>query len=418
MKRVFAYSKFVIFLAIFTSSVQFIAAQNAEEKPENKDFGWSLRKNSTEIGNKNQVNKEKKADSNDDVIRVETNLVINDILVFDNAGNSVKGLKKEDFIVFEDENPQQIESFSLGENSNIPRSIVLIIDYSGSMLPFIRTSIEAAKVLVDKLKPNDRLAIVTDDVELLADFTGDKDLLKGKLELLKNKALAGQVGKSEQFSALYAVLNEIFDKAGDRPIVIFQTDGDELIALKGGRLSGRPNQALPQSPGIQNLQEKTFSFEDILTSAEKARASVYTIYPGLQFLGIPETEQLERAYKDFRNRTEVSVQRGIISRQNLEDEMGVRFMRNYARSTSERQLLLAGLAKYTGGGIDFLEQPGQADDVYNGILSGINNRYVIGYYPTNEAKDGKRRVIKIEVRGHPEYTIWGRKTYFAPEMEK
>ncbi len=44
----------------------------------------------------------------------------------------------------------------------------------------------------------------------------------------------------------------------------------------------------------------------------------------------------------------------------------------------------------------------------------MNNRYVIGYYPTNKTHDGKRRTIKIEVRGHPEFVVWGRKVYFAP----
>jgi hypothetical protein len=45
----------------------------------------------------------------------------------------------------------------------------------------------------------------------------------------------------------------------------------------------------------------------------------------------------------------------------------------------------------------------------------IENRYVVGYYPKNEARDGTRRSVKIEVKGHPEYVVLGRKTYFAPE---
>jgi hypothetical protein len=42
---------------------------------------------------------------------------------------------------------------------------------------------------------------------------------------------------------------------------------------------------------------------------------------------------------------------------------------------------------------------------------------VIGYYPTNKARDGKRRTVTIEVRDHPEYIVWGRKAYFAPLPE-
>lgn len=408
------------FLTVFACFLCPVLAQN-EENPRIKNFGWSLKENPKKPEDKNEVKKEDTNKENpttdDDVIRVETNMVVSDILVFDKNGVSVKGLKKEDFVIFEDGNSQQIENFSLGDG-NIPRSIVLIIDYSGSQIPYIKTSIEAAKVLVDKLKPQDKMALVTDDVELLVDFTQDKDLLKEKLEFLKKKALDGKVGKSEQYSSLYAVLNEIFDKTDARPIVIFQTDGDEYVGLKGGKFGARANQNLPLPRVLQEFKERNFSFEEVLTASEKARASVYTIYPGLQFIGLAEDEQLLRAKKDFINSTEISVQRGVMSSRNLNTEMGEKFYRNYAKAMNDRQLLLAGLAKYTGGWADFLEEPEQANDVYNRILSGINNRYVIGYYPTNEAKDGKRRVVKIEVREHPEYTIWGRKTYFAPLAEK
>ena len=56
----------------------------------------------------------------------------------------------------------------------------------------------------------------------------------------------------------------------------------------------------------------------------------------------------------------------------------------------------------------------QAHEVYERILADINNRYVIGYYPTNKTRDGKKRTIKIEVRGHPEYIVWGPNAYFGP----
>jgi len=46
--------------------------------------------------------------------------------------------------------------------ATVPRSIILIIDYSPSQFAYIKDSIEAAKVLVDKLKPRDRMAVVTD----------------------------------------------------------------------------------------------------------------------------------------------------------------------------------------------------------------------------------------------------------------
>ena len=71
------------------------------------------------------------------------------------------------------------------------------------------------------------------------------------------------------------------------------------------------------------------------------------------------------------------------------------------------------MAKLTGAWPEFLEQPGQADEIYTRILSDIDRRYVLGYYPTNRTRDGKRRKVAVEVRGHPEYLVWGQKSYFA-----
>jgi hypothetical protein len=74
------------------------------------------------------------------------------------------------------------------------------------------------------------------------------------------------------------------------------------------------------------------------------------------------------------------------------------------------------LGKVTGGGIDFLEEPSQAADIYSKIFSDINRRYVIGYYPSNQAHDARRRrKVVVKVRGHPEYEVWGRKSYFPPD---
>lgn len=82
------------------------------------------------------------------------------------------------------------------------------------------------------------------------------------------------------------------------------------------------------------------------------------------------------------------------------------------------QAALTEVATLTGGWTAYLEQPSQADEIYSRIFSDINRRYVIGYYPTNKEHDGKRRKVNVEVRGHPDYTVIGRKSYFASEPEQ
>jgi len=89
------------------------------------------------------------------------------------------------------------------------------------------------------------------------------------------------------------------------------------------------------------------------------------------------------------------------------------FLTNYAMQWRTRQMAMVQMAKLTGAWPEFLEQPGQADEIYTRILSDIDRRYVLGYYPTNRTRDGKRRKVAVEVRGHPEYLVWGQKSYFA-----
>lgn len=394
---------------IFTNSSIFGLAQSSDdEKRGLRNFGASL--NKIDIKNKDKAKSKKQISNNadeDDVIRIETTLIVNEISVFDKEGNPVKNLKKDDFIVKENDEPQEIEAFSLGDSETIPRSIVLLIDYSGSQLPYIETSVEAAKVLVDKLNSKDRMAIVTDNVEVLQDFTYDKTLLKEKLEFLKKSALSGKMGRSRQFSALMAVLSEMFDTAALRPIIIFQTDGDELSQLKGERLND----------SSRYREEINFSYKDILTATEKTRATIYTIIPGMRFIGIPEDEKLKRAQTNLEDSEKAFAEARKIAFKPNKIKVTEKSLKLRAESYYRQQTAIAKIAEFTGGWTDYLEQPEQADKIYSEILSGMNRRNVIAYYPMNQARDGKIRKVKTEVRGHPEYVILGRNTYIM-EKEK
>jgi hypothetical protein len=84
-------------------------------------------------------------------------------------------------------------------------------------------------------------------------------------------------------------------------------------------------------------------------------------------------------------------------------------------SSLKRLKWMASLATVSGGWADFLEKPEQADAIYSRIFSDINQRYIVGYYPANKERDGKRRKIEFKVKGHPEYQVYGRLSYFAPE---
>ena len=444
-RRSLALLMLLLIVGLFTPS---FSQSPPEEKPKLKDFGSSLR-NMKWDPNKNEAvsnNPAAKNPSDDDVIRIETSLVTSDVLVTDRQGRLIRGLNANDFSISEDGVPQQIGHFVLGDNANRSRTIVLIIDYSRSQFPYIAESIEAAKGFVDKIGRNDRMAIVTDDVEVLVDFTTDKLALKKGLDSLLgrnrgSKSFLGvggkrpRFGRSAQYSALMATLKEAFDEEDQNPIIVFQTDGDELEYLRNSVIvyevpAGVPAELLrevqnevEQKRKLQRAGLTEFSLDDVYRAAEKSRASIYSIIPQTRLLDLSRDEQLRRmADEDARTVATWSAASSDKFKkiyQAREEERRRKLTPELLQTRLDQELkvqrALVDLAKLTGGWAEFLETKTQTTDVYNRILADINQRYVIGYYPTNKARDGKRRRIAVEVKGHPDYVITSRKSYYAPE---
>jgi VWFA-related protein len=392
------------------------SARDVLEKPRLKVFGSSLdqlrwdpvKQAAVEKSDPNATNE---TPAPEDTVRVETRLVVANVLVLDEKGHAVEGLRRDDFMVTEDERPQEIAHFSLGDDQDVGRSIVLLFDYSGSIRPFIQMSAEAAKSLVDQLGPKDRMAIVTDDVELLVDFTHDKGLLKRALAALADRTIFGKAGKSAQFSALLATLRELFDNEDMRPIIIFQTDGDQAAFMQ------------PVDPrtaeiamGRENIVQ--FGLADVNAAIERSRrATIYTVIPGLRLVGLPADEQARRQALMFEKSELADYQRLLRTQPNMPPFQPPSLSANSMRTMLSRRLQMnqaaADVAALSGGKTFYLEQPEKAGDIYSQILSDVNRRYVLGYYPNNKTTSEKRRKVVITVRDHPEYTVEGRKSYIA-----
>lgn len=114
----------------------------------------------------------------DDVVRVNTDLVVLNITVTDKSGQYVKGLKASDFKIYEDGvevQPTMISSFSLQES---PYAAVVLLDSSGSMEARFSLARSAAIRFLDGLRPEDVAAVYRFDskVERVQEFSGGRDL--------------------------------------------------------------------------------------------------------------------------------------------------------------------------------------------------------------------------------------------------
>lgn len=113
-------------------------------------------------------------------LRVETTLVVVPVSVTDKANHFVVGLEKQNFKLFEDGVEQRISQFS-GED--VPLSIGILIDTSGSMMSRIGTSRRAVAEFLKTMNPQDEAFLVafSDHAKVLVPFTKNMDEVTAKL---------------------------------------------------------------------------------------------------------------------------------------------------------------------------------------------------------------------------------------------
>ncbi|MBL8152291.1 MAG: VWA domain-containing protein [Blastocatellia bacterium] len=93
----------------------------------------------------------------EDIVKIDSELVVIDVSVLDNKNRFVSTLDKSQFQVFEDGKEQKVELFS---KEDVPVSFGLVVDTSGSMRFKLKTVLEAANKLLDLCKPNDEVFVV------------------------------------------------------------------------------------------------------------------------------------------------------------------------------------------------------------------------------------------------------------------
>jgi Ca-activated chloride channel homolog len=107
------------------------------------------------------------------VLRVDVNLVMVDATVKNKAGQIMADLKKEDFELREDGVAQKLDVFSRDE---LPLNVALVLDLSDSIGPFLGPLRDAANTALAALKPEDEVALFTfsTEAELRVPYTTDK----------------------------------------------------------------------------------------------------------------------------------------------------------------------------------------------------------------------------------------------------
>ncbi len=159
-------------------------------------------------------------------IRAEVALVNIFFTAKDRSGRPIRDLKADNFQVFENRRPQEIEYFSaLGSQDDVPLTIALLIDTSGSVkekLEYEKTTGE--EFFKEILRPNQDLALIMQfdsEVVLVQDFTQSQSDLINALGNLR----AGN--STSLYDAVYLAAEEKLKHEIGRKVMVVITDGDD-----------------------------------------------------------------------------------------------------------------------------------------------------------------------------------------------
>jgi len=155
-------------------------------------------------------------------IKVQVNLVVLHTTVLDDRGRFADGLKQESFRILEDKVEQKLSVF---KREDVPVSMGLVIDNSGSMRDKRPRVNEAAITLVESSNPQDEAFVVNfnDDfyLDLDKDFTNSIPELKEALERIDSR------GSTALYDAIIGSLDHLKKASKDKRVLLVVTDGED-----------------------------------------------------------------------------------------------------------------------------------------------------------------------------------------------
>jgi Ca-activated chloride channel homolog len=162
------------------------------------------------------------AEKQGSTIKVQVNLVVLHTTVLDDRGRFADGLKQENFRILEDKVEQKLSVF---KREDVPVSMGLVIDNSGSMRDKRPRVNEAAITLVESSNPQDEAFVVNfnDDfyLDLDKDFTSSVPELKEALERIDSR------GSTALYDAIIGSLDHLKKASKDKRVLLVVTDGED-----------------------------------------------------------------------------------------------------------------------------------------------------------------------------------------------
>lgn len=258
-----------------------------------------------------------------------------DVAVLDNKGNPIPKIPQEKFRVLEDNTPQKITGFSVGE---APMTICLVVEFSNKFqrlysMNWFQT-LNDAYGFVQTLKPEDYLAVIAYDLrpEILSDFSTDRSMAQEALSRLRIPAFS----EANLYDTLVFTGERMQDIEGRKAIVLL-------------------------SSGIDTFSKLTF---------DKARRAIQDNGVPIYAIGLMQAQR-------------------IMS----EARMGPTQNLDFLQADNQMKTF----ASETGGRAFFPRFDGEMPGIFQAVHQSLRNQYTLTYQPSNQTKDGKFRRLKVEL---------------------
>ncbi len=156
----------------------------------------------------------------DDIVRVDTDLVVLNVTVLDKDGQYVPGLKLSDFKVFEEGREVPIKHIWVFGAHEAPFASVILLDTSGSMESRLTLGRSAAIRFLDGLRPEDVAAVYNFDyrIEQIQDFSSTRDLAPMAFNLRAK-------GMTSLYDAIVQAAESLAQRQEHRKAIVVLSDG-------------------------------------------------------------------------------------------------------------------------------------------------------------------------------------------------
>ena len=332
----------------------------------------------------------------DEVVRIDTNLVTMPVSVLDREGRFIAGLQQRDFKIFENGVEQKVE---YSQSVEQPFTVILMLDVSPSTQWQIEDIQNAADDFVNQLRPTDKVMVIAFDekVHILSQITSDR-------YTLHNAIHRTQFGDGTSlYEAVDHVLEQELGQIQGRKAVVLFTDGVDTTSRRA-------------------------TYESTLQASEEADALFYPIR-------FDTSRDMDvGGYGGYGGRYPRSGRRGggyggggwggilgqIITGGQFPGPVyggGRRGAGNTREEYDTGKRYLETLAQDTGGREFEADSLTNLDAAFSGIAEELRRQYSLGYYPDKIGQVGERKQISIRVN-RPNVVVRAKNTYVVGQTNR